>query len=134
MTMDVSERELLTRMRNFEDQFVGRKTSSDGKDWVKTIVAFDNSTPIDSFSLLFIGVRNSGEIEPPKTDLDQLQRTLNQNSGTFNRRFSALKGSFPTTAAKPSPLLCRIVISVLTSLVRHISAGGPRTSLRCLKT
>lgn len=65
-------------MRNFEDQFVERKTSSDGKDWVRTIVAFANSTPIDSFSVLFIGVRNSGEIESPKTDLDQLQRNLNQ--------------------------------------------------------
>ena len=78
MTLHASELELLGRMRNFEDQFVERKTSSDGKDWVKTIVAFANSTPIDSFSVLFIGVRNSGEIEPAKTDLDQLQRTLNQ--------------------------------------------------------
>lgn len=76
--MNVSEQQLLKRMRNFEDQFVERKTSSDGKDWVKTIVAFANSTPIDSFSVLFIGVRNSGEIEPPKADLDQLQRALNQ--------------------------------------------------------
>jgi len=65
-------------MRNFEDHFVERKTSSDGKDWVKTIVAFANSTPIDSYSVLFIGVRNSGEIEPPKTDLDELQRNLNR--------------------------------------------------------
>jgi len=65
-------------MRNFEDHFIERKTSSDGKDWLKTIVAFANSTPIDSYSILFIGVRNSGEIEPPKTDLDKLQRNLNQ--------------------------------------------------------
>jgi hypothetical protein len=78
VTVTVSERELLARMRNFEDHFVERKTSSDGKDWVKTIVAFANSTPIDSYSVLFMGVRGSGEIEPPKTDLDQLQRNLNQ--------------------------------------------------------
>jgi len=62
VTVSVTEQELLTRLRNFEDQFVERKTSSDGRDWVKTIVAFANSTPIDSFSVLFIGVRNSGEI------------------------------------------------------------------------
>lgn len=78
MPIGVSERELLSKMHNCEDQFVERKTSSDGKDWVKTIVAFANSTPIDSYSVLFIGVRNSGEIEPPKTNLDDLQRSLNQ--------------------------------------------------------
>jgi hypothetical protein len=78
VTVNVTEQELFARMRNFEDHFVERKTSSDGKDWVKTIVAFANSTPIDSYSVLFVGVRNSGEIEPPKTDLDELQRNLNE--------------------------------------------------------
>jgi len=77
MTSNVSERELLLRMKNFEDHFVERKTSSDG-DWLKTIVGFANSTPIDSYSVLFIGVLDSGEIEPPKTDFDKLQRKLNQ--------------------------------------------------------
>jgi hypothetical protein len=76
--INVTEQELLARMSNFEDHFVERKTSSDGKGWLKTIVAFANSTPIDSYSVLFIGVRNSGEIEPPKSDLDKLQRNLNQ--------------------------------------------------------
>jgi hypothetical protein len=78
MPVNVTERDLLSRMRNFEDHYVERKTSSDGKDWVKTIVAFANSTPIDGYSVLFIGVRNSGEIEPPKTDFDELQRNLNR--------------------------------------------------------
>jgi predicted HTH transcriptional regulator len=78
VTVNVTEQELLARMHNFEDHFVERKTSSDGKDWLKSIVAFANSTPIDSYSVLFIGVRDSGEIEPPKTDLDKLQRNLNQ--------------------------------------------------------
>jgi Putative DNA-binding domain len=81
MTVNVGERELLARMKNFEDHFVERKTSSDGKDWLKTIVAFANSTPIDSYSVLFIGVRDSGEIEPAGADLDKLQRRLNQQIG-----------------------------------------------------
>ena len=78
MTIAVNERELLAKMKNSEDHFVERKTTSDGKDWLKTIVAFANSTPLDSYSVLFIGVRDSGEIEPSKTDLDRIQRKLNQ--------------------------------------------------------
>jgi hypothetical protein len=73
----VTDQELLARMRNFEDHFVERKTASDDKDWLKTIVAFANSTPPGSYSVLYIGVRNSGEIEPNQHELDSLQKTLN---------------------------------------------------------
>jgi Putative DNA-binding domain len=91
MAVNVSERELLARMRNFEDHFVERKTSSDLKDCLKTIVAFANSTPIDSYSILFIGVRNSGEIEPPKTDFDKLQRAMNERIAKIQPRIEYLQ-------------------------------------------
>jgi hypothetical protein len=73
----VTDAELLVKMRNFEDHLVERKTASDDKDWLKTIVAFANSTPPDSESVLYIGVRNTGEIEPNQHELDSLQKTLN---------------------------------------------------------
>jgi predicted HTH transcriptional regulator len=50
-------------MRNFEDHFVERKTAKDEKDRLKTVVAFANSAPFGYPSILFIGVKNSGEIE-----------------------------------------------------------------------
>lgn len=72
-----NEDELLVCLKNFEDHFVERKTASDDKDWLKTIVAFANSTPAGTASVLFIGVRNSGEIQTPQINLDSMQITLN---------------------------------------------------------
>jgi len=77
MTSIRSDAELLARMKNFEDNFVERKTASDDRDWLKTIVAFANSTPPGWTSVLFIGVRNSGEIQTPQINLDSMQITLN---------------------------------------------------------
>jgi len=67
---------LLLRMKAPEDQSVERKTISDRKDWLKAAVAFANSTPDGFESVLFIGVYDSGEIEPHNNDLDTLQKTL----------------------------------------------------------
>ncbi len=73
-----SDEELLIRMRRFEDHLVERKTASDRKDWLKTIVAFANSTPTGLTAVLFVGVTNSGEIEEKQNDLDAVQKTLNK--------------------------------------------------------
>lgn len=75
----MTDDQLLAKMRQFEDHFVERKTASDDKDWLKTIVAFANSTPPGSESILYIGVRNTGEIEPNQHELDSLQITLNRD-------------------------------------------------------
>jgi hypothetical protein len=77
-TFQGNDNELLARMRRFEDHFVERKTASDKKDWLKTIVAFANSTPEKLTAVLFIGVRDNGEIETPQNNLDSLQKSLNK--------------------------------------------------------
>ena len=59
-----------------EDHFIERKTSSDAKDWLKTIVAFANSTPLGRFSVLYIGVRDDGTVERGGINLDSAQKTL----------------------------------------------------------
>jgi hypothetical protein len=51
----LTDEELLLRLRSFEDAFVERKTKGDHIDWVKTIVAFANSTPVGFPAVLFIG-------------------------------------------------------------------------------
>ena len=71
-----TDADLIARMQNFEDHFVERKTLADDKDWLKTVVAFANSAPIDFPCVLFIGVTNKGEIQPSSDNLDTLQQKL----------------------------------------------------------
>jgi predicted HTH transcriptional regulator len=72
-----SDRELLIRLSNFEDQFVERKTSRNVKGWLQTIVAFANSSPIAYPGILFIGVTDKGLPEAP-TNLETLQKTVSE--------------------------------------------------------
>ena len=77
--IELNDAELLARLRNFEDHFVERKTPGDDKyDWVKTAVAFANSAPVDYACVLYIGVRNNGDIEERQANLDSLQKTFNK--------------------------------------------------------
>ena len=71
----LSDADLLSRLKTFEDNFVERKTSGDHKDWLKTVVGFANSTPIGFPAVLFIGVRDDGT---PETglNLDSLQQSF----------------------------------------------------------
>jgi len=73
--ISLSDADLLSRLRNFENNFVERKTSGDHRDWLKTVVGFANSTPVGYPAVLFIGVRNDGT---PETgiNLDSLQQTF----------------------------------------------------------
>ena len=73
--LKLSDEDILLRVVAFEDNFVERKTASDSKDVLKTVVAFANSTPVGDPAILFIGVRNDGSIED-ENNLDSLQRTL----------------------------------------------------------
>lgn len=58
------EADLIRRLRATEDAFVERKTVGDDKyDWLKTAVAFANTAPIDYPCVLYIGVKNNGDIE-----------------------------------------------------------------------
>jgi len=78
MILDMSDADLLARMRNYEDHLVERKTSNDLKDVLKTIVAFANSAPVGYPAILYLGVRDSGEIETPQTNLDNGQKAVNK--------------------------------------------------------
>jgi predicted HTH transcriptional regulator len=71
--------QLLARMRRFEDHFTERKTSNDLKDMIKTLVAFGNSTPPNASAVLYLGVRDSGEIETPQPNLDNLQKSFRKD-------------------------------------------------------
>jgi hypothetical protein len=75
--INLTDQDILLRLQASEDAFVERKTASDSKDWLKTVVAFANTAPVGDPAILFIGVRNNGEIEG-NANLDSLQRTLSE--------------------------------------------------------
>ncbi len=75
--VEISDRDILARLRNFEENFVERKTSTDKRGWLKTTVAFANSIPVGYPGILFIGVRNDGTIEG-SADLESVQKTFHQ--------------------------------------------------------
>jgi predicted HTH transcriptional regulator len=77
MIVNLSDDDLLARMRNFEDHLVERKVVSDEKDWKKTAIAFANSVPVGLPAVLYIGVKDNGEIETPQRNLDEIQRKFN---------------------------------------------------------
>lgn len=76
-TNQLSERELLARLRNVEDPFVERKVDGDVKDCLKTAVAFANTLPNGVPGVLFIPVKNDGTVKSG-IDLDALQRKISE--------------------------------------------------------
>lgn len=77
--INLTDEDLISRLKNFEDHFVERKTSGDSKDdWVKTAVGFANSAAIDFPCVLYIGVRNNGDVEEKQVNLDTVQKTFNK--------------------------------------------------------
>ena len=92
--IELSDQELLLRLRNFEDNFVERKTSADSRDWLKTVVAFANSTPIGYPAVLYIGVKDDGTPEDNPVNLDSLQKTFSEK----------IKQAYPTIYCFPKIL------------------------------
>lgn len=75
---EITDEEILHRLRSTEDDSVERKTFGDMSDVPKTIVAFANSCPFESYGILFIGATNSGHAQemPQKQNLESLQESL----------------------------------------------------------
>src|SRR6516165_8527109 len=75
-TFQPDMQDLLARMKRFEDNFVERKPLGDRKDWLKTAVAFANSTPDGKYAIMYLGVTERGEIQEHDDNLDTVQKTL----------------------------------------------------------
>jgi hypothetical protein len=68
--------ELLARLADAEDSFVERKHAGAKSDELRrTIVAFANSVPAERSGVLFIGVRDDGEVQGVD-GTDSLQKTI----------------------------------------------------------
>ena len=75
-----SDDDLIAKLTSVEDQFVERKSKSDKGGWLRTTVAFANSTPIGETAVLFIGVDNDGVI----TDNANVEDTMKSYSDTIS--------------------------------------------------
>jgi predicted HTH transcriptional regulator len=73
----LTNEEILLKLAQQEDSFVERKSVNDVNDCLKTAVAFANSTPIGYPAIMFVGVKNDGEIENI-VDLDRLQWSISE--------------------------------------------------------
>jgi len=71
--MSLSRDELTRRLAQHEDSFVERKL--EGDDWKPTLVAFANSVPHGRDAVLYIGVRDDGEIAGV-SNADSIQKKL----------------------------------------------------------
>jgi len=71
-----TEEELLLWLKGTEHSFVERKVFSDSKDWLKTVVGFANSAPVNYPAVLFIGAKDDGSPEQKAENLDSIQKSL----------------------------------------------------------
>ena len=91
--IELSDQDLLLRLRTFEDSFVERKSSSDKGGWLRTVVAFANSAPVGAPAVLFIGVADDGTIQ---SDI---------NLETVQQKFSSvISKAYPPIATFPKVL------------------------------
>jgi hypothetical protein len=113
--MPLIRAELLDRLKHHEDSFVERKTESD--DFRPTLVAFANSVPAGREAVLFIGVRDDGQIDGV-SNADSLQKKIQKTCS---------ESCFPPIAFTTEllPVQEKIVIAVVIppSLSRPHFAG-----------
>jgi len=84
--VEMSDADLLARLRDAEDHFVERKTVSDLNDCAKTVVAFANSAPVGWPCVLYVGVRDDGRFEEREIDFDSIQKSINKKLGDIYPR------------------------------------------------
>lgn len=73
----LTDADILMRLKNVEDSTVERKTMNDYRDCLKTAVAFSNSLPIDDPGLIFVGVRDDGTVQDG-SNLEAMQKNVSK--------------------------------------------------------
>jgi predicted HTH transcriptional regulator len=126
VVVDLNEADLLAKLKNFEDHFVERKVVKDDKDWKKTAVAFANSAPVGLPAVLYIGVRDNGEIEAPQRNLDDAQKKFNAMMEKVIPESLSSRRLSMTVDSKRSPSLSLVVNPSHT-------LGGYRMSVEVLR-
>lgn len=87
--LHLTDQDILLRLKSFEDGLVERKVQSDIGDCLKTAVAFANTAPIGVPGILFVGVRDNGEIQGIQNP-DKLQQTVSAKIAVAYPQISTL--------------------------------------------
>lgn len=72
----LTDEDIISRLTAVEDGTTERKSASDYRDWVKTVVAFSNSLAIDQPGILYINVFDNGVIQEQPQDFERLQKKV----------------------------------------------------------
>jgi hypothetical protein len=78
--LHLTDAELVARLTQTEDSFVERKSQSDKSGWLRTTVAFANSTPVGLPSVLFIGASDDGQISA-NVDVEKTLQAFSDHIG-----------------------------------------------------
>ncbi len=78
--LELTDHDILLRLKSTEDSTVERKTANDYRDCLKTTVAFSNSLPVDDPAIIFVGVRDDGTVED-NNNLESLQKKVSAEIG-----------------------------------------------------
>src|SRR5690242_16787843 len=81
---DWTNDDLILRLRSSEHDFVERKSSRDQGGWLRTAVAFANSTPLNYPAILFVGVDDSGN---PQQNAEHLEDLMKSVTGTLEKAY-----------------------------------------------
>lgn len=76
-TIELSNREIRSRLGNTEDSTVERKVASDYRDCLKTAVGFSNSLPVGDPGIIFVGVFDDGRVQD-RNNLDSLEKDISK--------------------------------------------------------
>ena len=75
--IELSDEDIVSRLKNTEDSTVERKVVSDYRDCLKTAVGFSNSLPVDDPGIIFVGVFDDGRVQE-NNKLDSLERDVSK--------------------------------------------------------
>jgi predicted HTH transcriptional regulator len=78
--LELSDRDILSRLTDTEDSTVECKTSADYRDCLKTAVGFSNSLPVGDPGIIFVGLGNDGTVQD-HLNLESLQKDVSRELG-----------------------------------------------------
>jgi hypothetical protein len=129
LNLSISDDDLLSKVRNWEDNFIERKRVTDTRGWLHTAVAFANSCPIGYPGVLFVGVKDDGTIQEHEASFNF--ETLQMNvSARINEAWPPIYHFMKTLRLDGAEFLAVIVPG--SSLRPHFSGAafvrvGPQT-------
>jgi hypothetical protein len=129
LNLSISDDDLLSKVKNREDNFIERKPVKDTRGWLLTAVAFANSCPVGYPGVLFIGVNDDGTIQQhqPPLNFEKLQMSV---SARINEAWPPIYHFVKTLRIDGAEFLAVIVPG--SSLRPHFSGAafvrvGPQT-------